>query len=318
MGESLSLRQQVEGALLGAVLGDAFGLPHEGATREWLSREPVQRLAGGGPHGQPPGTWSDDSSLLLSLADALCSGYDPNRIGAAFLQWWREGRWTPYGRVFGYGATTAASMERMKAGVKPTSAGLASEGSNGNGSLMRTLPVALYFSTKRRTMLEAAHEVSSITHAHPRSLICCGIYCLLVSYVLEGANREDAVESAVRFARSYYTGDPWRDELGHLDAVLSLGVANLDRYQVRSGGYVVETLEAAIWTFLRARDYPNALKIGVNLGGDTDTVGCVVGGLAGTLRGRDGIPEEWLAELARLDAIEQLCDRFYNVVEGRR
>jgi ADP-ribosylglycohydrolase len=313
-----SVKAQVHGGILGAVVGDALGLPFEGATREWLAGEQVNGMTGDGPHGRPAGTWSDDSSLLLCVASSLCSGYRPDHIASNFLSWWREGLWTPSGMPFGYGSTIAAAIQRMLAGVPALEAGLDGEGANGNGSLMRTLPVALYFSKQRRRMLNAAHEVSALTHAHPRSQMCCGIYCLVASYLLEGAQKREAVEAAVRYAGAHYRGEPWEAERPHLEAILTLGLVDLDRYQVRSGGYVVETLEAALWSLLRGRSYRNTLLIAVNLGGDTDTVGCVTGGLAGTHYGTDNLPAEWVEKLARLDDIEHLCERFYRALSARR
>ncbi len=318
MARGLSLEERVCGGILGAVVGDALGVPFEGALRDSLAVEPIEGMTGGGPHGQPVGAWSDDSSLLLSLTDSLCSGYRPEAVGAAFLAWWREGRWTPYGLPFGYGATTAAAMQRMSVGTAAVSAGLSGEGANGNGSLMRTLPVALHFRHNRTEMLAAAHEVSAITHAHPRAMMCCGIYCLIVSYLLDGLERKTAIEEAIQHARRHYRGEPWEAEREHIQTVLSMKVGQLDRFQVRSGGYVVETLEAAIWSFLRGQGFRQTLLVAVNLGGDTDTVGCVAGGLAGVYYGRESIASDWIDRLARIEEIRRLCGSFYEAVRTRR
>jgi ADP-ribosylglycohydrolase len=317
MSGTVSLKARVFGGLLGAAIGDALGLPFEGAPREWLDQDPIEGIAGGGPHGQPAGAWSDDSSLLFCLAESLCSGYDPDDIGAKFLAWWTEGLWTPYGRAFGFGHATAAAMHKMMVGIPPLKAGQSGEGSNANGSLMRTLPVALYFHRNRDLMLKAAHQVSSISHAHPRSLMCCGIYCLVASSLLRGADRREAVEDAVRQANEYYRGPPWDDERVHLESILSLEAIGLDRFQVKSGSYVVETLEAALWSLVRGDSFRHALLVAVNLGGDTDTVGAVTGGLAGVCHGRDGVPEEWLEALARSDDILDLCERFWRAANSR-
>lgn len=318
MPEGPTREQRVRGGLLGAAVGDALGLPCEGIPREWVDEDPIRGIAGGGPHGQPPGTWSDDSSLLFCLAESLCSGYDPEDIGARFLAWWREGLWTPYGRTFGFGHATAASMHRMMVGTPALEAGQDSEGSNGNGSLMRTLPVALSFSHRRAQMLRVAHQVSSITHAHPRSLMCCGIYCLIAACLLKGMDKDEAIETGIRLADEHYQAPRWQSERQHLETILSLEVLGLGRFQVRSGGYVVETLEAAIWSLARSESFKHALLIAVNLGGDTDTVGCVAGGLAGVHYGSDEIPKEWLEPLARREDILDLCRRFWESACSRK
>jgi len=313
-----TLQERVRGGILGAVVGNALGLPFEGLPQDYLTDNPVEGMTAGGPDDLPAGTWSDDGSMLLSLADTLCSGYSLSRVADAFLEWWREGRWTPCGRAFGWGVTTARAMQRLARGVPALSAGLDAEGANGNGSLMRTLPVALYFAGHTRRMLHTAHEVSRITHAHPRSQMSCGIYCLVAERLLEGLGRRAACEEAMQYASRHYTSEPWQDERQHLEPVLSMSVADFDRYQVPSGGYVVETLQAAIWSLLRGNSFRKALLIAVNLGGDTDTVGCVTGGLAGTYWGISGVPREWMEKLARRDDIEALCRRFARAAERRR
>jgi ADP-ribosylglycohydrolase len=318
MAEPISREDRIHGGLLGAVVGDALGLPCEGAPRQWLDRQPVEGMTGGGPHGRPRGAWSDDASLTLCLAESLCSGYDLERVGRHFLAWWQEARWTPFGRTFGFGHTVAAGMHKMMVGFPAREAGQAGEGSNGNGSLMRTLPIALYFAGDEDWMLEAAHEASAITHAHPRSMMCCGIYCLLAAGLLEGAGREDALEHALRHALHCYRRPPWDKELPHLGTVLSGDVADLHRFQVRSGGYVVETLEGALWSFMRAESFEHALLIAVNLGGDTDTIGCINGGLAGVHFGAEAIPEDWLMALPRLAEVAELCEQFADAVLERR
>ncbi len=310
MRSATDLEDRIAGGLLGAVVGDALGLPVEGALRDWLDADPVGDMRGGGPHGQPAGSWSDDSSLLLALAESLCDGYNLDRVGAAFLAWWQRGDWTPYGRVFGYGATTAAAMYRLAVGVPAAHAGLAGEGHNGNGALMRTLPVALWFRNDSRRMLDAAHEVSGLTHAHPRSQVCCGVYCLVAAGLLDGLGRTEAVRRAVTCAGTEYQRSPRESELCHLEAVLSLRVLDLPRDQVRSGGYVVEALEACLWSLVRGESFRDALLAAVNLGGDSDTVGCLTGGLAGVHFGAEAIPEEWVRPLARGADIADLCVRF--------
>jgi ADP-ribosyl-[dinitrogen reductase] hydrolase len=310
MRPAAELEDRIAGGLLGAVVGDALGLPVEGALRDWLDANPVRGMRSGGPHGQPAGSWSDDGSLLLALAESLCDGYNLERVATAFLAWWQRGEWTPYGRVFGYGATTAAAMYRLAASVPATQAGLAGEGHSGNGALMRTLPLALWFRSDTRRMLDAAHEVSGLTHAHPRSQVCCGVYCLVAAGLLEGLGRLEAVQRAVTRARSEYCGSAQESELRHLEAVLSLRVLALPREQVRSGAYVVETLEACLWSLVRGESFRDTVLAAVNLGGDSDTVGCLTGGLAGVHFGAEAIPEEWLRPLARGADVAGLCARF--------
>jgi ADP-ribosylglycohydrolase len=280
-----------------------------------LDRQPVEHIAAG-RGGLPAGTWSDDTSLTLCLADALCRGYSPEQVAERFLAWWEEAAWTPHGRTFGYGRTTSVALRNLQRGADPLEAGLEGEYSNGNGSLMRTLPVALYFHGDRDAMLRAAHEQSRITHGHPRSQMCCGTCCLVAEGVLDGAEPREAIRKGVEAADECYRGEPWDAERTHLDRVFGLDVLEMRRNEVRSSGYVVDTLEAALWSFARGQDFRGAVLSAVNLGGDTDTVGCVAGALAGACYGRPGIPREWVDRLARSTDIEKLAGRLYEAACG--
>lgn len=303
---------------MGLAVGDALGVPVEGSGREGLKGSPVTGMRGYGVHHQPPGTWSDDTSLTLCLVDSLCAGYDLDDIGQRFCRWLYDGYWTPWGYPFGIGGTTAKAISRLAGGIEPRLAGLRDEYSNGNGSLMRILPVALYFAPAGdEALLEAAHEVSSITHAHPRSQMACGIYTLVASHLLAGDDPHLAYSQAVQKAARYYLTPPFDEELEHFRRVLGGRLGELDESRIGSGGYVVETLEAAIWCLLTRESYRDTVLAAVSLGGDTDTTAAVAGGLAGIWYGLDGIPGEWISGLARVDDVKRLLNRFHAVVVRR-
>lgn len=208
------------------------------------------------------------------------------------------------------------AVGRLQKGTPPLEAGLEDEYSNGNGSLMRTLPVGLYFADRAERLLSAAHQVSRITHAHPRSQMCCGLYCLVARRLLRGEAPREAVEAAVREADTFYTGPPWDGEREHLQRVWSLEVLEADRDEIESTGYVVDTLEAALWCFWGAGDFEDALLTAVALGGDADTVGCVTGGLAGVAYGSGEIPRDWVETLVRSADITRLGRRLYEAAAG--
>jgi ADP-ribosylglycohydrolase len=148
--------------------------------------------------------------------------------------------------------------------------------------------------------------------------MCCGIYCLIASRLLEGRHAKKAVEEAARLAGEHYRGAPWDGERAKLQRVLSLDIAGLSRSEVRASAYVVHTLEASVWVLLNTGSLREALLTAVNLGDDTDTAGCITGGLAGALYGRAAIPTEWIEVLARRDDILALCARFLRAVQARR
>jgi len=305
-------KQKVLGGILGLAVGDALGVPVEFKRRTSLKMDPVTGMLGHGTHYQPEGTWSDDSSLTFCLVESLCNGFDLRDIGYRFVLWLDEGYWTPHGEVFDVGNTTFQAISKLKSGVDPVQAGGSDEYSNGNGSLMRILPVALYFANSvLEEMLEATHKVSCLTHAHPRSQMACGFYSLMVVELLKEASPLEAYFRTIDCAVDTYSLSPFLEELNHFDRLFSKQIHKEPENTIQSSGYVIHTLEASIWSFLRGANFAEAVLSAVNLGGDTDTTGAITGGLAGVYYGLEAIPKEWIDTLARHSEILELSEKFY-------
>ena len=306
------LTERVLGGLWGAVVADALGVPVEFRSRATVQSDPVTDLRANGTHNQAKGTWSDDSSLLLCTTDSLLrQEFDTADMGQRFVQWVEGRLWTPWGNVFDVGIATRSALGRIKQGVPTEQAGGADENSNGNGSLMRILPVALRFANESPPqLLELAHRCSAITHRHPRSQLACGFYCLLVARLLKGDAPATAHGSAVQFARTLYCKPPFAAQLSHFEKVLSLNLASFPEREISSSGYVVDTLTAAVWCLLTSQTYRETVLKAVNLGGDTDTTGIVAGGLAGVHRGLADVPEDWRQSMARAGDLATLFQQF--------
>jgi ADP-ribosylglycohydrolase len=296
-------------------VGDALGVPVEFSQRSERDADPVRELRGFGTYQQPPGTWSDDSSLMLcSLHSLLLPRLDLADMGARFVRYVDEAYMTPHGSVFDIGGTTARSISRLKRGVSPPEAGGTEDRDNGNGSLMRIMPVALRFlGASDEEILDAAHKVSGLTHRHPRSQLACGYFCLLLRQLLAGHSPAIAYARTNQLAARLYQGAPWQDELSHFGRVLSGAVPGLSRDQISGGGYVVHTLEASIWCLLRHPCFDAAVFAAINLGDDTDTTACVTGALAGVALGLGAIPTAWRAAMARHDELADWFRRFAEV-----
>src|SRR5882672_6280854 len=187
--------KRILGGIWGSLIGDALGVPVEFKDRAEVQADPVTDMRGFGSHNQPAGTWSDDSSLLLCSADSLIRHeFDTEDMGKRFLAWYREELWTPHGRVFDVGVTTSRALSRISSGVPAEVAGGDDQYSNGNGSLMRILPVSLRFSgAPTKQFLDRVHRASAITHRHPRSLLACGLYSLVIRELLAGVDANTAV-----------------------------------------------------------------------------------------------------------------------------
>jgi ADP-ribosyl-[dinitrogen reductase] hydrolase len=270
-------------------------------------------MGGFGSHDQPPGTWSDDGALTLCTVDSLLHAeFDTADMGRRFLQWMREGLWTATGAPFDIGSGTLAALRRIGGGTRAEEAGGRDEECNGNGSLMRILPVALRFArepaARRRERLSRA---SCITHAHERSQLACVLYGYVVRYLLEGGTPQAALASA---ATEFSTACGCSVEYSHFRRVLHDDLAQWQEDEVASSGYVMHTLQASLWCLLTTRHFEECVLKAVNLGGDTDTTGCVAGGLAGVHYGLEQVPHSWRSALARRDEVEALFDRFAAVV----
>ncbi|OLY90906.1 ADP-ribosylglycohydrolase [Cnuella takakiae] len=312
----MNLQTAIRSALFGLAVGDALGVPVEFRSRASIAANPVVDMRGYGTHNQPPGTWSDDSSLTFCLAEALLNGYDLHRIADAFSQWYRDGLWTPHGQVFDIGIATADALYQYQQGCPPLLAGGADELSNGNGSLMRILPLLFYTHSKPiEERFAFTAQVSSITHRHIRSIVGCFYYLEFARGILYGRTAKDIYQQLQNDLPAFLLQQGVAiDEINQYHRLLQQDITLLPGAEIHSSGYVVHTLEASIWCLLTTRNYSEAVLKAVNLGEDTDTTGAICGGLAGLLYGFEQIPGAWLQVLARKKDIEALARSFAAVV----
>lgn len=292
--------------ILGVAVGDALGVPVEFKKRGTFY---VTDMQGYGTHDQPSGTWSDDTSLTLALADGLLPD-EVNLEGIAyrFTDWYDDAAYTPHGKVFDVGNATAEAIKRLKKGVAPEKAGGTGERDNGNGSLMRIAPLTFYMYGIREAeaRFRIIRDVSSLTHAHEWSVAACYIYVEMLNKLRMGRKKKAAyAELREDFAR----GVPFisKATLGKFVRILENDISTLPEEEIRSSGFVVDTLEAAFWCFMTTDNYKDAVLNAVNLGDDTDTTGAVTGALAGLAYGLDSIPQEWREQLAAYDEVRRIA-----------
>jgi ADP-ribosylglycohydrolase len=313
-------KSPIHSSLLGLAVGDALGVPVEFKPREHLQRNPVMDMMGYGTHHQPAGTWSDDTSLALCLAEALVEGYDLQRIAGYCANWYQHGYWSAHGQVFDIGIATADALLQVSKGKHPLTTGGTSELSNGNGSLMRILP--LVFHTRNLELTERwrlTWEVGGITHGHIRSQVACFIFCEFAISLLMGLEKMEAYADMRQRVIPFLTKvvQVPQEELDRFHRILELPRGDFEiqplisfgEEEMSGSGYVLHTLESSIWCLLTTTSYTEAVLKAVNLGLDTDTTGCVTGGIAGLYYGVEAIPGEWLSVLAKRVEIEDLADR---------
>lgn len=308
----------VKSAMFGLVVGDALGVPVEFQSREELEQDPVTGMRAYGTHHQPAGTWSDDSSMALCLLESLTHGVNYDDMMSRFLRWAEEGYMTAHDDVFDMGIATRKALVKYAQGTPPLECGGMGTYDNGNGSLMRILPMALYL---HRTMgpefptrpeaCQIIHNASALTHAHPISMIACDIYCSVANELLCGRSSPSSIQNGIAAAKETCASlpdiAPYLADFRRIDVKV---LQSLPRAEIRGSGYVVHTLEAALWCLLHSNSYQTCVLEAVNLGDDTDTVGAVAGGLAGIQYGLGGIPVEWLDVITKRTEIATLCRNF--------
>lgn len=315
----------VRSAMFGHAIADAMGVPVEFQARSKLRQNPVTGYRGYGSHNVPAGIWSDDTGMALATLDSLAHGLDYADIMKRFCDWKLHAAYTATNEVFDMGITTNTALSNYLNGIPALECGCGGEYDNGNGSLMRIIPSALYCkyalgSHSLDEQLTVIHNISALTHTHPRSQIGCGIYSLILMELCDGKCR-DGIQAGIQKAQQYYESKrEYQQELQHYHRLLCsrsiLDFAKTPENEIKSDSYVVSTLEAAIWCVLNTNNYSDCVLKAVNLGDDTDTVAAVAGGLAGCLYGMEGIPNGWYAGLIRADFIEKLCAAFAQSINA--
>ena len=292
------------------LVGDALGVPYE--FHPALRIPPAEQIENTPPagfqrahQGTPPGTWSDDGAQALCLLASLLdrNSLDPADLGRRLVSWRESGYMAVDCRVFDIGIQTSDAIRRLSHGQAPLTCGAAGEMDNGNGSLMRVLPLALWHRGDDAELVAFAHDQSRTTHGHPRSLACCALYCLVARSMLAG--HTDPWRAAAVTLADLYADEPT------LHAELTQTV--LPGMPPGGTGYVLDTLHSAAHC-MNTDSFEAAVRAAIRLGNDTDTTACVVGGLAGIRWGIQGIPSRWRAQLRGRAMLQPLLEALISRV----
>ncbi|KRB54041.1 ADP-ribosylglycohydrolase family protein [Flavobacterium sp. Root186] len=306
------MENNIKAGLFGLAVGDALGVPVEFESRTYLKENPVSDMFGFGTHHQPEGTWSDDSSLAFCLAESLCSGFDLNDIAKNFVRWYSADLWTPHGEVFDIGIATRSAILNIAKGHQPDLCGGFEEKDNGNGSLMRILPLVFYLQKEKdiEIIYQKVKQVSSITHAHFRSVFSCFIYVVYCLEILKGKEKFEVYREMQRILLKFLEDKKYNEfEIQLFDRILKNDISTYPEINIHSSGYVLDSLQASFWCFLNFETYEETVLKAVNLGEDTDTTGAIAGGLAGIYYGIENIPKKWIEKLVKSNEIKDLAER---------
>ena len=300
------------GCLLGLATGDALGTTLE--FRAPGTFEPIDDMIGGGPFGLKPGQWTDDTSMALCLAESLvsCDGFDAEDQMRRSLRWYRSGHLSHTGTCFDIGNTCRTAMEQFEETGEPF-AGSTDPMTAGNGSIMRLAPVAMRWVADLPVAVEMAARSSQITHSAAEAVDACRLLAAFLVGALHGKPKGDLLAADCWPTRALLEStslSPRIAEIAHGS------FADKQPPAIRGTGYVVDSLEAALWAFAESDSFEQGALLAVNLGDDADTTGAVYGQIAGAFYGVDGIPAAWLAKLAMREKIEELAVGLMAAVEG--
>ena len=301
---------KVKDGIIGLVIGDALGVPVEFQSRESLKIDPVTKMEGYGTYNMPPGTWSDDSSMTIATIASIVNKneIDYDDIMKEFLEWIENGKYTQYQDTFDYGITTLHGIMNYKNGIDAIKCGGTDERDNGNGSLMRILPLAFIPDIDYETI----ENISGLTHGHLRSKIACVFYIEIAKSMLENnLTIDEHIKLAGNKIKEHYKDS---GELHHFKRIFNDELNDED--SISSKGYVITTFESVIYSLKNTDNFRDAVLKAVNLGRDTDTVGAICGGLAGIFYGFDSIPIDWINEIPKIDEVIELCEKYEAYCNG--
>lgn len=295
------LLDRMRGCLLGLAVGDAVGTTVEFKSRG--SFEPVTDMVGGGPFGLGAGQWTDDTSMALCLAESLIEkhGFNARDQMERYVRWYRNGHLSSTGRCFDIGNATSSALHRFERTSEPFS-GSTDPRSAGNGSIMRLAPVPMFYYPDTEQAVLMASDSSRTTHGADECLDACSLYAYMLVKTLDGKSRDEIL----------FTPDNIKLMEGmspKIQAIAAGEYRDKTEGQIRGSGYVVESLEAALWCFHTADTFRDAILKAVNLGDDADTTAAVCGQIAGAYYGESGIPPEWLAKLCMREKITEFADK---------
>ncbi len=314
--EELNKVSKIKSGIIGHAIGDAIGVPIEFSPRYRLEENPVKEMIGYGFHNVEEGTFSDDTSMEIAMISSYIEKgkIDYDDIMNKWILWIEKGEYTATGKFFDIGRTTMEAIDNYKAGEKALTSGIDNYYANGNGSLMRILPVAYiayYKNYKKDKIYQIVKEVSSLTHRHEISIMGCYIYVLFIINLLEEKNIIESYQLIQKEDYSMFS----KDTIDCYQRILKEDISTYKISDIRSSGYVVDSLEASLFCILNTTNYKDAIIKAINLGEDTDTIGAITGSIAGIYYGYDAIPKEWLLTLKRREYLEELAIEFEKKVK---
>lgn len=309
----------IKDSILGFVTADALGVPIEFKSRNELNVRPLKEMIGYGSHNVPEGTWSDDTSMMLATMDSIINTdkIDYDDMMKKFCDWYMNSKYTATGVMFDIGISTRKALHKFYNGCNALDCGGKGEFDNGNGSLMRILPISfysIYNELDEKQEIELLNNCSALTHGHEISKLGCKIYTDYIKSLLNGKDKKEAFYEIIK---KDYSNNYSKDSINKYKRLFNKNFENLNVSQIKSSGYIVDTLEASIWCILNTQGYEEAVVKAINLGEDTDTVGAITGSIAGLIYGKEKIPERWISKLKNKKYLTDLIEDYSKCVSNK-
>lgn len=315
--EEVKTMNRIRDAIYGFAIGDAMGVPIEFEHRDKLRKNPVTKMLGYGSYNICSGVWSDDTSMTLATMDSIAElkKIDYDDMTSRFCEWINEAKYTATGEVFDIGITTRNALIRYYNNhIDATKCGGTSISENGNGSLMRMMPIAFYAYYKELdddSIYDIVLHVSSITHAHEISIMGCYMYVKYLVHLLNGNDKFSCLRHLRKLDYKWFSNETKEE----YKRILSGEIKKLEPEDIVSTGYVVFTLEAVLWIINNTESFSEAIVGAINLGEDTDTIGAISGSIAGILYGYNSIPEEWINDLKNKEYLDYMARKYSKAME---
>lgn len=306
-----NLPSRITGSLFGLAIGDALGAPIEFSNPGRFP--PITCFKSGGPFNLPAGTWTDDTSLALCLAESLIEmkGFSPTDQLSRYWKWYREGHLSATGHCFDIGNTTREALLTFHQTGDPFP-GPTDENTAGNGSLMRLAPVPLFYHNDQEKGILLSGESSRTTHGNVACIDACRYLGALIIGACNGISKDELLSPEFSPVEGYWERYPLCPEI---EEVANGSFKNREPPEITGRTYVVKSLEAALWAFYNGKDYQESVLLAVNLGRDADTTGAICGQLAGAYHGIEGIPDEWIQGLVRREVIDRITHELISTIE---
>ena len=321
-GGEIKMRRNWTNGIMGVLIGDALGNPVQFMSREEVARRGlVKGMEAGGAFHMPAGCWTDDGSMTLASLDSILAKgcVDPDDMMKRFILWDSEAKYTPTGKAYDQGITCTDAIYAYERGAKWDACGRTGEYANGNGALMRIMPTCLYAAYMQekhgisdKEAVQMVHNATLITHNHLRACTASGLYFFMCREILRSCEEvgllADILQRGIDAGVDFYRQNGIDDEISHFIRILDVKkLAEIDESQIKSSGYVIHTIEAAVWSLVTTNSFQEALLKAVNLGDDADTVGAIAGGLAGLFYGYESVPEDWKKAMKKREELEKIC-----------